>query len=101
MSTPEVTNDYIDASITAFYPKQSVAVDPSGGDVDLTTVFKGQKYARRLYVGVSAPSDVSVVLAGNGGTVVVYKNVPQGTYLTGCFVTLKMATTASHIVAEE
>lgn len=98
--TPLVPQNQIDASVTQLYPKHSVAIDASGGDVDLTALFP-QKYARRLYVGVSAPSDVSAVLAGNGGTVVVYKNVPQGTYLTGCFVTVKQATTASHIVAEE
>jgi hypothetical protein len=52
-----------------------------------------------LYVGTSSNQDVKVDMAGVGSAI-VFKNVPQGTILSGRFTKVySTGTTASNIVA--
>lgn len=88
-----------DAGISLFSPSLAAAIDVSSADANLATLFPGMKFVRRLYIGVSAPGDVKVDTVYATG--LVYKNAPQGGYLTGLFTKVyHTGTTCTNLIAE-
>jgi hypothetical protein len=89
----------VDPGTALFYPPNAVAVNSSGGDVDLTALFSGG-YATEIYVGSSTTNTQAIALVSLRGVAVTFSNVLQGTFIKGCFVTLKQTgTTATLLVA--
>jgi hypothetical protein len=79
-------------------PSKHCAVDVSAADVDLTDSAHLGAPSVGIYVGTSAPGNIE--LTDMHGASVLYKNVPQGSYVPGVFVAVVHAgTTVSDIVA--
>lgn len=76
-------------------PTKHCAVDASTSDVDITDSAHLGEPSVAIYVGTAG----NIALTDSSGTTVVYKNVPNATYIPGVFVAVVHATTtASDIV---
>jgi len=101
---PANPSRYIDASDVQLYPKFAKVLTSLATDQDLSTYFTSQGFARKIYVGVTSAINVTHV---GDTTSVTYPNVPAGTWMTGCFVTIGSSAhgttpaTAAQIIVEE